>query len=149
MITLQAAADYITTSRASAALKTILASVKRIIDFRVERANRLTRFIAITRAYKSGEAVTAIAARYGCDKTTVLRYARMAGLPKRPKHFAADVRTEVIRDYRDRRLSVKQIAERNSVSAAYVSKIARAEGISRYNGARGTWRRKTSERPTT
>lgn len=114
-------------------LQRILLAVRRVFSFTAERSNRMARFVVITRAYKKGEAVQAIANRHGCDRTTVLRYARLAGLPKRPRHFPADVRADVIRSYCDeRRLPVAEIAALHEVSPAYVSKVAREEGISRY-----------------
>lgn len=131
VLQLKVAADFIRTSRPVAGLRSVLASVRRIVTFTQERANRLVRYIAIMRAYKTGVAVRDIEEKYGCSKTTVLRYARMAELPKRPKHFPADIRRAVLDDYR-RGLSVAQIAQQHAVSPAYVSKIAREEGISRY-----------------
>lgn len=137
-LTLRDAAEYVRTRRASSIFLRILVGLGRIFDFGQERGNRLKRFIAITKAYAKGEAVQDIADEYDCDRSTVMRYARLVGLPKRPKHFSADIRAEVIADYKRKDKSgeplfqIKQIAEMNSVSPAYVSKIAREEGISRY-----------------
>lgn len=126
------AANYIRTAKASAGLLAFVGMIKRIFTFTQERANRLARYIAVTRAYKDGMPVSKIIDRYGCSPQTINRYARMADLPKRPKHFPANIRKAVIADYKNEKLSVAQIAERNSVSPAYVSKLAREEGISRY-----------------
>lgn len=128
---LQDAANYIKGS-ARRDLPALVISIKRILKFEEERANRLARYIVITRAYQKGEEVNRIADRFGCRRGTVLRYARLAGLPTRPKHFPAKVRRAVIRDYK-RKVPVAQIARLHEVSAAYVSKIAREEGISRYD----------------
>lgn len=135
------AANYIRTARAPAGLLAFIGIVKRIFTFSQERANRLARYVAVTRAYKQGEPVRNIIERYGCSPQTINRYARMADLPKRPKHFPLNIRKAVITDYGDTKLSVVQIAERNNVSPAYVSKIAREEGISRYEPRPKTKRR--------
>lgn len=128
------AASYMRTTRAPKAFLDFIATVKRIFSFAQERANRPARFVAVARAYKNGEPVLKIQEKFGCSLQTVNRYARMADLPKRPKHFPEDIRKTVIADYKreNPKLDVVQIAERNSVSPAYVSKIAREEGISRY-----------------
>jgi len=127
---LQDAARYVTGKRTEP-LPALVASIKRILKFPQERANRLARYVIITRAYQKGESVEQISARFGCSRGTVLRYARMAGLPTRPKHFPADVRRAVIRDYKAK-MPVADIARLHEVSPAYVSKIAREQGISRY-----------------
>lgn len=126
---LQEAANYIKDPKAP--LPKLVASIQRILDFPRERANRLARYIVVTRAYGAGEPVSRIVSRFGCTRGTVLRYARMAGLPTRPKHFPADVRRAVIRDYK-KRMPVATIARLHDVSMAYVSKLAREVGISRY-----------------
>jgi transposase-like protein len=114
-------------------LQRILLAVRRVLSFTGERTNRLARFVVITRAYRKGEAVQSIADRYGCSRGTVLRYARLAGLPKRPRHSPADVRADVLRMYTDpARVPVADIARLHEVSPAYVSKVAREEGVSRY-----------------
>lgn len=130
-LTLKHAANYVRTSRAPRTFLAFLQTIRRIFTFTQERANRLTRFVAITRAYKSGQAVREIEAEYGCARSTVLRYARLADLPTRPKHFPADVRKAVIADYKAE-VPVATIASQHGVSPAYVSKVAREEGISRY-----------------
>lgn len=128
---LQDAARYVRKDSAPVELRSLIASIKRIFHFPQERANRLARYVVITRAYAKGEDVNRIASRFGCSRGTVLRYARMAGLPTRPKHFGAAVRRAVIRDYKVK-MPVAEIARLHEVSPAYVSKIAREEGISRY-----------------
>lgn len=131
MITLQSAADYVRSSKASKAFLALLASVRRLMNFTQERSNRLSRFVVITRAYAKGEQVSSIEQRFGCSRTTVLKYARMAGLPKRPKHSPVEIRAAVIRDYKAK-MPIAEIARLHDVSPAYVSKVAREEGISRY-----------------
>jgi hypothetical protein len=136
-LNLKAAADYVRTSRGPAALMSFLRSIRSIFDFREERANRLSRYVLITRKYLKGDPVADIETEYGCSRSTVLRYARLAGAPTRPKHFPAEIRKAVIADYQlkigdDPVFSVEQIAAMHDVSPAYVSKIAREAGISRY-----------------
>jgi hypothetical protein len=133
---LQAAADYIRTSRAPKALRELVARVRRIITFAEEHANRPVRYIRVTAAYKLGKPVKDIVAEYGCCRGTVLRYARLAGLPKRPKHFDADVRNAVIAMYRDGR-PLAEISARLGVSQAYISKTATEEGINRRRFSKG------------
>ena len=130
-LTLRSAAEYVRTSKAPAALLSFLQLIRRVYTFTQERANRLTRYVVITRAYKAGKPVRDIEGKYGCSRGTVLRYARMADLPKRPKHFPEEIRKGVIRDYKAK-LPVADIAMLHAVSPAYVSKVAREEGISRY-----------------
>ncbi|MGY3615639.1 hypothetical protein [Bradyrhizobium sp. USDA 10063] len=128
---LQDAAAYIRTKNAPRDFRALVASIKRIFHFPQERANRLARYVVITRAYEKGEDVNRIADRFGCTRGTVLRYARMAGLPTRPKHFPTKIRRAVIRDYKAA-MPVADIARLHEVSPAYVSKVAREQGISRY-----------------
>ncbi len=53
--------------------------------------------------------------------------------PKRPRHSPAEVRADVLRMYTDpARVPVADIARLHEVSPAYVSKVAREEGVSRY-----------------
>lgn len=53
--------------------------------------------------------------------------------PKRPRHSPAEVRADVLRMYTDpARVPVAEIARLHEVSPAYVSKVAREEGVSRY-----------------
>lgn len=130
-LSLRAAAEYVRTAKAPAALLSFLQLVRRVYTFTQERANRLTRYVVITRAYKAGKPVRDIEGKYGCSRGTVLRYARMAELPKRPKHLPDEIRKAVIKDYKAE-VPVAMIAKLHDVSPAYVSKTAREEGISRY-----------------
>lgn len=111
-------------------LPALIATIKRVLKFPQERANRLARYIVIVRAYENGEAVDRIADRYGCTRHTVQRYARLAGLPIRPKHLPGEIRRAVIRDYKAK-VPIAQIALLHGVSQAYVSKMAGEEGILR------------------
>lgn len=129
-LTLNDAAEYVKNGRRTSLLVRFLALVKRIFNWEVERSNRLNRFIEITRSYKRGEAVEAIARRYGCNKSNVLRYARMAELDKRPKGVSDETRKAVIADYK-LGLPINDIAKLHGVSIAYVSTIANKGGFGR------------------
>jgi DNA invertase Pin-like site-specific DNA recombinase len=129
------AVNYVRTSRASRALSSMLDSVRSIITFTHERANRIARFVRIVRDYRNNVPVQTIVDEYGCSKSTVLRYARLSGQPPRPRGFERTVRTEVIRLYRAN-VPVAEIARQCGVSPAYVSKTATEEGISRKKNRR-------------
>lgn len=129
-LTIQTAADYIRTARAPLALLRLIRRVRTIISFTEEHANRLPRAVKVTTAYKRGEPVGDIVTEFGCSRGTVLRYARMAGLPKRPKHFDAEIRKGVIAMYQQGK-PLAEIEARLGVSQAYVSKTATEEGINR------------------
>lgn len=129
-LTIQAAADYVRTSRGPKLLIALITRVRKIISFTKEHANRLPRYVRVTAAYKSGQPVRDIESKFGCARGTVLRYARMAGLPKRPKHFDAEIRKGVIAMYQQGK-PVAEIEARLGVSQAYVSKTATEEGINR------------------
>lgn len=131
-LTLHDAAEYVKNNKRSSLLMTrFLALVKRIFNWEVERSNRLNRFIEITRSYKRGERVEDIAKRYGCDRGNVLRYARMAGLDKRPKGLPVETREAVLADYR-LGLPIADIAKLHGVSISYVSTVATKAGIGRH-----------------
>jgi transposase-like protein len=132
--TLEDAARYWSTSRPSKAFAAFVAQVKRIFSFTEERANRLQRFPKVVDDYRSGVPVADIEAKYGCSRGTVLRYARLAGLEKRPKSDA-DRRRGIIALYQTG-APIAQIATQMGVSQALVSKIASEEGINRRNFAK-------------
>lgn len=125
------AASYLKTGLAPKGFTALIKAVKRIFNFAQERSNRLARYLAVTREYKKGVPVDNIVSKYECSKGTVIRYARLAGLPKRPKHFPEEIKKAVMEDYRAG-MPVAKIAELHGVSAAYVSRTARQEGVSRY-----------------
>lgn len=129
-LTLQDAADYVKDGKRTSLLMRFLALVKRIFNWEVERSNRLNRFIEISRAYKRGERVEDIAKRYGCNRSNVLRYARMAELDKRPKGLSGETREAVLADYK-LGLPIADIAKLHGVSIAYVSMTANKAGIGR------------------
>lgn len=125
---LEEAARYVRGETRS--LPALVASIRRIMNFPAERANRLARYIVVTRAYENGEHVDRIVNRYGCGRTTVLRYARLAGIAKRPKHLPEEIRRSVLREYRAG-VPVATIALTHDVSQAYVSTVAGKEGLTR------------------
>lgn len=127
--TLEDAAKYWATSRPTKAFLAFVAQVRRIFTFTEERANRLQRFPKLVDDYKAGLPVADIEAKYGCSKHTVLRYARMAGLEKRPKGDAGR-RRGIIALYQQG-LPIATIAAQMGVSQALVSKTATEEGINR------------------
>lgn len=129
--TLEDAARYWANSRPSKAFKAFVAQIRRIFTFTEERANRLQRFPRIVNDYRDGIPIADIEAKYGCSKQTVLRYARLAGLDKRPKGDA-ERRRGIIALYQQGR-PIAEIAARMGVSQALVSKIASEEGINRRN----------------
>lgn len=128
--TLAIAAEYLRTSRAPRRFFGFVAQVKRVIMFPYERANRLVRYVEIVRAYKRGALVQDIVGKYGCSRNTVLRYARAADLPKRPKNFDPKIRSAVVALYKEGK-PIAEIQARIGVSQAYISKTATEEGINR------------------
>lgn len=129
-LTLRDAANYIRTSKATRPLLAIIQSFRRVFTFTQERSNRLVRFITITNAYRRGQPIRDIEAKYGCSRQTVLRYARLAELPKRERGFDPNIRSAVIALYLDGK-PIAQIQAQLGVSQAYISKTATEEGINR------------------
>jgi uncharacterized protein YerC len=132
MITLKIAAAHILRPRLPRALAALLESARKVFTFAQERTNRVARFFRVVNAYRLGKPILDIVAQYGCSRTTVLRYARLAGLEKRAKGFDPAVRGAVIALYQQG-APVAQISAQLGVSAAYVSKTATEEGINRRN----------------
>ena len=135
--TLAAAAKFIRTSKAPRSLLALFKSARRIISFTQERINRPVRYVAVTNAYKRGVPVRDIEAKFGCTKSTVLRYARMAELNKRDRGFDPGIRQATISMYLDGR-PIAEISARLGVSQAYVSKTATEEGINRRRNPKDT-----------
>lgn len=127
--TLEDAARYWATSRPSKAFLAFVAQVRRIFTFTQERANRLNRFPKVVDDYRDGMPVADIEAKYGCSRGTVLRYARLAGLEKRPKRDD-DQRRGIVAMYEQGK-PVAEIAARMGCSIGLVSKTATEQGINR------------------
>jgi len=130
-LTLQAAADFIRTGRARKLVMRLIRRARTIITFEQEHSNRIPRFVAVANEYRRGRPVGDIQAEFGCSRGTVLRYARMAELPKRPKGFDPEVRRAVLAMYEQRK-PIAEISAALGVSQAYISKTATEEGINRH-----------------
>lgn len=131
IIKLQTVVDYLLKGKGPKLLLNILKNVKTIFTFTEERANRVKRFVRIINAYKAGVPIKKIEEDYGCAKSTILRYAQLAGLPKRDKGFKPNVKKATLSLYKDG-VPIAQISAQLGVSQAYISKIAKAAGINRY-----------------
>lgn len=127
MIFLQTVADYVRTGRAIKALANLLRKHKSIIPFDVERDNRPPRYVAVIKAYRENLPIDEIANKFGCSKTTVHRYARMAGL-YRPRE--STMRDGILALYQQGK-PIAEIAARLGVSPALISKYANEAGIGR------------------
>lgn len=99
-------------------------------NFQVERENRPERFMEVVADYKAGMSCKDIEAKHKCTHSTIMRYARLAGLPKRPKHFDPSIRTQAIELYKSG-LTAHRVAELVGVSDAYMSKLVNELGIKR------------------
>lgn len=117
------------------ALVALIRRAGKIISFTKEHENRPVRFIAVVNEYRRGKLVADIEKQFGCSRNTVMRYARLAGLERRPRGFEPGIREEVIKQYKSGK-PIKEIAAALGVSAAYVSRTASEEGISRYKKRR-------------
>lgn len=109
------------------------------LSMELDRARRLLRVLEVAVQYSNRIPLEQICVNYSVSRSTVLRIARMAKLPKRGKGFDPEIRELVIQDYKQG-LSVEEISSLRNVSQAYVSKTAQEENIGRYNTgeARGT-----------
>lgn len=125
------AAEYIKTGKAITGFLSVIRSVYRVFTFTYERSNRIARYVVIVRAYKKGVMVNDIQEKYGCSRQTILRYARLAGLPKRPKHFPLQTKEAVIQDWKNG-MRLRDISRKHGVSEAYISKTMKELGLSRY-----------------
>lgn len=133
---LRDAAVYVQTHEATPALRRVLSQNLPVVDFERERQNRPPRFVAVVDDYALGMPVDDICAKYGCSKNTVMRYRRMANLPKRPKHLAG-VADQIGRLYSDG-MPVSEIAQKLGCSQALVSSTATKLGINRRKFAKRT-----------
>lgn len=130
---LEEVAEYIKTDKGEADLLNKLKTSKKLINFAEERDNRVRRFVQVVRAYARGTEIEKIISKYYCSKSTVLRYARMVGLPARPRHFPEKIKKAVLADYmREPIIPIATIAANHDVSEAYVSTVAAQAGVSRY-----------------
>lgn len=137
IFTVQSAVDYWRTGKAIGKLKRLIAWVKETISFPYEHANRLKRAKEIIDLYTKGVPIRDILDKYGCSRGTINRHARIAKLPKRPKHFPEKIKLATIVMIEQGR-SLVEIKARLGVSEAYVSYLGKEIGRSRYkNGRKG------------
>lgn len=127
-----AAALFTKAERLPVLLRRLLFATARVISFTTEQNNRLRRFVRVVNDYKGGMPVNQIVEKYGCSKGTVLRYARLAGLPKRPKAtFGPKVEAACI-TMLDLKAPYAEIAAKLGVSEAWISQVAKKTGHARY-----------------
>jgi len=72
--------------------------------------------------------ISKIVEEFRVSRIQVLRYARLAGLPKRPKGFDPEIRGKAMELY-ERGTPLKIIRAKLGVSEAYISKTAAAAGL--------------------
>lgn len=112
-------------------LRKLLSNIARVFNFVTEHQNRMQRFVRVVQDYKDGMPVRDIETKYGCSRQTILRYARLAGLPKRPKPSFAEKAPAALA-LLDQNKPLAEIAARLGTSQAWVSYLAKAHGKSRY-----------------
>lgn len=133
IITLRDAAEY-WAGKKSVTVRKILSSMDSIFTFDKERANRIKRFLTIVREYHYGVPLTKIMKDHGCSKGTIIRYAKMAGLPARGqnlKKMSREKRKALIALYKQGK-PVAEIAAALGISSALVSRTATEEQINRH-----------------
>lgn len=91
----------------------------------------MERSLKIIQDYKAGVDVNDIADRYDVTKSTVLRWARAAGLQPRPKGASEAQEATAIAMLQDGE-PLKKIAEYVGYSEAWVSHLAKKNGLNRY-----------------
>lgn len=96
-----------------------------------ERALRTTRSMSIIQDYAKGRPVQDMVDFYECSRNTILRLARLAGLPKRPKCFPTKIKESTLVLLK-RGVPLKDIQQKLKVSPAYASKLAKQHGLNRY-----------------
>lgn len=136
VLTLNDAAEYVRSSKATKLMLAALRAVSRIFTFAEERSNRANRFVAVVDAYKKGMPILEIESKFGCSKRTIYDYVERAGVERR-SFVPSEIKEAIIRDYKNK-VPVQTIADLNNVSLRYVQKVAAEAGLSRK-------RRKVSE----
>lgn len=132
MITLKDAAAYVRSSRPTKLILAILRKATRIFNFKEERDNRVSRYVAIINEYKRGTPLAQIETKYGCTRTTIHTYIRNANISPRsfkPQH----VKDAVLKDYK-LGLPISKISELHNVSPKYIHDVARKAGLRRNTG---------------
>lgn len=82
-VTLQQVASYIRTGKGTPEVVRAVKTNRHIITFLEELDNRAPRFVAMIDDYNAGILVNDILNKWGCCRTTLYRYLRMAGLKMR------------------------------------------------------------------
>lgn len=98
------------------------------LSLQVDHARRHMRMLELTQMYAAGVPVQEICDTFHISKSQVLRYARLMGLPQRPRGFDPEVRKKVIALYEAGELITK-ISALCGVSQAYVSTAAKDAGL--------------------
>lgn len=129
ILTLKDAAAYVRSAKAGKLLLSILQSAARIFNFTEERHNRLSRYVSVINAYKSGMPIADIEAKFGCTKRTIYDYVERANVHRR-SFKPEEIRLAVIRDYKAK-IPVAKIADLHSVSIRFVHETARKAGLRR------------------
>lgn len=101
------------------------------VSLQRERSMRVTRSMDIIRCYANGDLVEDIQTLHECSRNTVLRLARLAGLPKRPKCFSVKIKEATLSMLKSGN-PLAQIQAQLGVSQAYASKLAKEHGLQRY-----------------
>ena len=96
------------------------------LDLETERANRMERIARIVAAYRSGEKVTLIAARFGVAEATVVKWAKKFGQSRNQARHANEA--AIAEAYR-RGDPVKTITTRFGIDRKHVWTVARRNAV--------------------
>lgn len=135
IFTLKDAAEYFKTAKAPQGFLALIRQIKNIFTFPQERANRLKRYGEVTKAYKDGMMITDIENKYGCSRHTIYRYAKLAGLPKRPKSDDPERHAKIIKLSREGKSQI-EIAKLCNCTISLVSQIEHKAALGRYKNSR-------------
>lgn len=122
------AADFFLGKKVEATIRSLLLRTKSFFDFVRERQNRIVRFGKVCRDYRLGHPVKQIAKKYGCSTGTVIRYARLAGLPYRPKSDHKAVVLAMLQLGKP----YAEIAARTGLTLGAISMMAKRNNLHRY-----------------
>lgn len=104
----------------------------RHLSMQVDHMRRFERVTKLLNKYESGQNVEEIAASFDMSRTTVLRYARQFGLPKRSKQLISDDTRAIIIRKLKAGVPQKDICWQFGVSAGFVSQLGKKHGLARY-----------------
>lgn len=109
------------------------------LSMQTDLARRFERSMEIVRMYRDGVPIIEICEVFECSRGTVLRMARAAGLPRRPKNkFPEKTKTDAIEMLKQGMLQ-EDIAKELGTSVAWVSILGRKMGLNRYPNRRERW----------